>query len=777
MSIISDRGHEINPKDIVLPLDDLADAPRWVAWREEVRTRKDGTEYKTKIPYDPNNDRLARIPTDSSTWGTRKEAERRWRKIDDGSRGGVGIVLGQLKDGHALMGIDLDRCFNKKGITDCAVEIIKRFASYAEVSPSGQGVKLFFLANPSRRARIKQLLIGKTRKAFTAGEHREIAIDLERFYAVTDDYVEPLKTLRVVKVEDVRWLIEEAGPAFLERYRPAGNKTSTPGDESGSGHGFRFMRERKAAGDDYETARKVLREDLTEAGEWARRSDERQLRRAWDAAKITNNHSWEDPDISLLDDRRGALPNFPIEVLRPPQLQDWVRRAAHGTGTTIDHVIAPLLGIAASLIGTARRAKAANSFSQPMTDWTGIVGFSGTGKSPGIDATKDALDQVEEQHRHEIDDRRREHELRVEEAKAAKAKWKADFDKAIDKKTIPPPKPPEADEPPPFTEPRLYVTDATIEKVAVLLQARPQGMLLIADELAGWFHNMSRYSGGQDNQFWLMSWNGKSHSIERMGRLPVKLDHLLIGIVGGMQPDKLAECFKGAADGMYARFLWSWPEQPPYRRLTDAIEEVDSKIVMMLDRLSRLAEVDRKDRRVPLSAKARAEFEDVRRHVHNNMDALDGREREWWAKVPAHVVRLAGTLAYMAWAFPTSDDKEPPPEPREILVQYVQAAADLILDYFWPHSRACLRQIGLTQRHADARRVLRWIRAKQLQQVRREDIRRDALSQRLDADETDNLLKHLERVGWLRQKSADEERHRGRPKLRWEVNPKLVIPE
>ena len=88
-------------------------------------------------------------------------------------------------------------------------------------------------------------------------------------------------------------------------------------------------------------------------------------------------------------------------------------------------------------------------------------------------------------------------------------------------------------------------------------------MLLIADELAGWFLNMSRYSGGTDNQFWLMAWDGHSHVTERVGRPPIELEHLLVGIAGGLQPDKIAECFKGAADGMYARFLLTWPDKAP----------------------------------------------------------------------------------------------------------------------------------------------------------------------------------------------------------------------
>src|SRR6516165_10664543 len=101
------------------------------------------------------------------------------------------------------------------------------------------------------------------------------------------------------------------------------------------------------------------------------------------------DHNWADPDWSILDDRRGDLPEFPIDTL-PVPWQRWVERAAHGAGATPAHVVVPLLGIASSLIGTARRVMASRSWTQPMTTWTALVGFSGTGKTPGIDATKRA---------------------------------------------------------------------------------------------------------------------------------------------------------------------------------------------------------------------------------------------------------------------------------------------------------------------------------------------------------------------------------------------------
>ena len=110
-----------------------------------------------------------------------------------------------------------------------------------------------------------------------------------------------------------------------------------------------------------------------------------------------------------------------------------------------------------------------------------------------------------------------------------------------------------------------------------LLTARPQGIIRILDELAGMFTNMQRYSGGQDNEFWLEAWNGNSYSTERMGR-QLHVDHLLVGVVGGFQPDKLVKAFAGDDDGMYARFIFAWPEQAPHTKLADEIGSVDHNL-------------------------------------------------------------------------------------------------------------------------------------------------------------------------------------------------------
>jgi hypothetical protein len=492
--------------------------------------------------------------------------------------------------------------------------------------------------------------------------------------------------------------------------------------------------------------------------------------------------SWDDPDWSILDDRRGELPEFPIDTLSGTGI-DWVSRAAHGAGVTVDHVAVPLLGIVSSLIGTARRIMPSRSWSEPLTLWAAIVGFSGTGKTPGINTTKRALSQVERNRKAQLAELQRAHEAKVETAKAARNKWKEEIKQAaeggvvsLDKfrtnKAAEPPMPIEAVDPGPFVAPRLYVSDSTIERLAVLLQARPQGMLLLADELAGLFLNMSRYSGGQDNEFWLEAWCGGPYRVERMNRPSVELDHLLVGLVGGLQPDKLARSFDGDLDGMYARCCFAWPADAPYRMLTDEVTEVEPEIVNALTRLVNLEGGQSQDgefapRVVPLSTSARESFENFRQFVHDLKQGLDGRERDWCAKMPAHVIRLAGTLSYLDWAMTPAL-----PEPKEIEIAFMEAAVRLVRDYFWPHARAALRQIGLSARHANGRRVLRWVKANKKQEVSTKDVRRDALAQSLDKEQTITLLNTLVQTGWLREVTA-KTGTRGQPPRRWAVNPTL----
>jgi hypothetical protein len=96
----SDTNTAARPNSTGITLDDYADDSRWVAWRQDWKVNEDGTRTKTKVPYDPNNNRKAQVPANPDTFGTLREAETRWptlraRAVD--GVGGVGIARGDAE--------------------------------------------------------------------------------------------------------------------------------------------------------------------------------------------------------------------------------------------------------------------------------------------------------------------------------------------------------------------------------------------------------------------------------------------------------------------------------------------------------------------------------------------------------------------------------------------------------------------------------------------------------------------------------------------------------
>jgi uncharacterized protein DUF3987 len=199
--------------------------------------------------------------------------------------------------------------------------------------------------------------------------------------------------------------------------------------------------------------------------------------------------------------------------------------------------------------------------------------------------------------------------------------------------------------------------------------------------------------------------------------------------------------------------LFAWPAEPGWQGLNNDATEIDVDIFNIVTRILMLAEFTEEGDLIPrfigLDPRAATEFAQFAQFAQQEKNAFEGREREWFSKATAHVLRLANTLTHVEWALTTDAIK-----PVAVNKTTMEAAIKLVSDYFWPHARACLRLIGLTEKHTNARRVLLWIRAKGKTEVSREEIRRDALSQRLDANETTVLLKELSKSGWLWEEVA-----------------------
>ena len=114
------------------------------------------------------------------------------------------------------------------------------------------------------------------------------------------------------------------------------------------------------------------------------------------------------------------------------------------------------------------------------------------------------------------------------------------------------------------------------------------------------------------------------------------------------------------------------------KRRRDREAERASRFEEFQNALTRLIDLPAEDddgkfvsKHVPLSADAIWEFQQFRQFAHDRKDGYDGREREWMAKGPGQVLRLAGTLAYLDWSVRGG------PEPERVEEPFMEAAIRL----------------------------------------------------------------------------------------------------
>jgi putative DNA primase/helicase len=113
----------------------LAELDQWIVWRYEQR---DGGK-PTKLPFQVNGGFAS--TTDPKTWCSFDEALKAWQERPS-HWSGVGFVFSAA---DPYFGIYLDECLDAEGkLKPWAQPIIDRFFdSYAEISPSGWGIKIW----------------------------------------------------------------------------------------------------------------------------------------------------------------------------------------------------------------------------------------------------------------------------------------------------------------------------------------------------------------------------------------------------------------------------------------------------------------------------------------------------------------------------------------------------------------------------------------------------------------------------------------------------------
>jgi hypothetical protein len=112
--------------------EDLKNLNQWLLWRYE----SNGNRW-TKPPYGVSGYRID--PTDSSKWNDFGTVLDHYQA---GQFDGVGLAL---KENSGIVGFDLDHCRNRSSgkIDEWAVKVLDQLNSYSEISPSGEGIRIF----------------------------------------------------------------------------------------------------------------------------------------------------------------------------------------------------------------------------------------------------------------------------------------------------------------------------------------------------------------------------------------------------------------------------------------------------------------------------------------------------------------------------------------------------------------------------------------------------------------------------------------------------------
>jgi Protein of unknown function (DUF3987) len=211
------------------------------------------------------------------------------------------------------------------------------------------------------------------------------------------------------------------------------------------------------------------------------------------------------------------------------------------------------------------------NFKVPAIRWCGLVGDTGSKKSPVISLLTDPLS-------------RQQIEL-YDDYKEKKLAYDAEFTNWKSQKPADRGEQPEA--PVPMLD--LYFSNFTIEALVDSIQHHPNaGSMVMLDELAQFYKSLDMYRGGKgsDRQQWLTIWNGSGLKNNRKASGTVVLPQTSIGILGGIQPETITNMVSGddsQFDGLWNRF--SFVGLPQFK--TSAFTETPADLGTELDKVYR----------------------------------------------------------------------------------------------------------------------------------------------------------------------------------------------
>ena len=405
-----------------------------------------------------------------------------------------------------------------------------------------------------------------------------------------------------------------------------------------------------------------------------------------------------------------------------------------------------------------------------------IVASPGLLKSPLIKAITAPAEQIQQQWIEHYDEELRAYEAAKEEFDIRYSAWKEESKRAA-KKRKPLPERPDG-EPEGRTLRRLIMNDATFEALHQTMAENPSGVLVIRDELPGWWATLDKAGREGERAFCLQCWNGDTgHTIDRIGRGRIHVPACCMSLFGGIQPGRLrsylAEALADgpANDGLIQRFqVVVWPDFPKRWQLID--RPPDSQAQERLSKvLSALAAMSPPESEKPLR------FDPEAQELFN----------AWWAELetklrsdeihPAlqsHLAKYRSLMPSLAVLFYLADRVAAVNSSDLVGLPYAQQAAAWC-DYLESHAVRLYSCITTPELRA-ARELASKLGHRKVTledgRFRLRDVYLKSWSGLSSPDQVRVAANVLEDAGWIRRLPAESNKG-GRPPEGYEVNPRI----
>lgn len=644
---------------------------QWVCWSLE----QDKKGRPTKVPYCWNGRRnqdggyTKASSTGAWSWGTYDQAVAGAAKYD---RDGIGFVFTST-DPYVV--IDLDHCVDSDGeLLPWAAEIVRRFPTYAEWSPSKTGLHLIFRGSLHGHDRNKI--------AYGGNDGAVEVYETGRFITVTNDTTVFSEDIRECQ-DALDWLMATVFPAAQAPvpFTPPALRVIPKSDDGE----FRFGQDAVSSLplSDSDLLDKALRAhngpkfsrlwsgQIDEASQsesdlalcamlafWTNNDPDRidslfrqsgLMREKWDEQRGAHTYgqrtiqrilatarpgygTWRTPlpvaSASLNLMAADGIPDFPLSTL-PEPFQDLVEAGADALPCAPDFIGVPLLALAGAAIGSGRVIEIQEGWTEGANLYAVTVGRKSSKKSPALKLAMDAV--------------RAEQERKIEQFTRDREKYEHDMHEwEASRKTKDKPDPLD-----PLVD--LFTTNTTVEKLADML-AQGRGVALIQDELIAWVTGLNQYKSGRgnDRQFYLSAWSRAVYKGDRKNNTnpngTTYVREPALTVVGGIQPAVLPDLSGTLTydDGFVDRLLWTWPDIPPNRYTRKGVPlSVRDGAATVFDRLFRIAEGKQKVVRLGADAdQLFGEWSDILCEQMES-DTFPERLRGVWDKMLGQAARIA----------------------------------------------------------------------------------------------------------------------------------------